>query len=1452
VVIANLNSTHQAVIGGASDAVGKALDLFHNEGIAAVELHVSHAFHTAIVAPASDPLRRMLQRHNVRPPQLPVIANVTGDFYPTGADAVPQIVDLLARQVAAPVQFVKGLRNLRAAGATLFVEMGPKKALQGFVDDVFEDDPAVASLFTNHPKLGDAASFNQALCGFYAAGLGAAEKEIAREVEASVETRNHESQIPGPEYRNGNDRDAQLGRLFAEFVDRASEVLHGKGVVRTSEPVGITGAALGLPGTPHIFDDENVARMLRGDEFIEPIPQRFRDLMLDKNITRLVKSEVGGPSFESIHDVNDVIKLAGRGKQFDLEKEFGVSAERIPALDRVTRLAMAAGIDALRDAGIPLVMHYKTTSKGTQLPERWMLPESIRDDTGIIFASAFPGYNALLEDVGHYYRDKARREKLATLEAVRAQIDTDATAREKLQREITAVKAEIDRDPYLFDRRYLFKTLAMGHSQFAEFIGARGPNTQLNSACASTTQAITLAEDWISIGRCKRVVIISADDVTSDHMLEWVGAGFLATGAAATDDKVEDAAIPFDRRRHGMLIGMGAAAFVVESAEAARERGIQPICEVLSTVTANSAFHGTRLDVEHIGQMMEKLIEQAEQTRGIRRRDIAGETVFVSHETYTPARGGSAAAEIHALRRVFGHRADRLVIANTKGFTGHPMGTGIEDAVAVKMLETGIVPPVANFKEIDPELGALNLSKGGKYPIRYALRLAAGFGSQISMTLLRWSVTNESVRPAPNALGYAHRVADRTTWEQWLGKIAGHAAPELEVVQRTLRVRDTGAAAHFSQPVVVATPVAVPAAAAVAVAPAPTTVIADPVKERILAIVAEKTGYPPEMLDLDLDLEADLGVDTVKQAEVFAAVREAYAIERDQNLKLRDFPTLTHVIGFVHERRPDLANPTQAKEAWVGHPASEPIPAAAPVEAVDEVKEKILDIAVEKTGYPREMLDLDLDLEADLGIDTVKQAEMFTAIRDIYSIPRDDSRKLRDYPTLAHVIRFVYEKRPDLAISTQAKEAWVGHPVEHHDEITKGPSTRAGALARDDKAIEEKVLDIVAAQTGYPKEMLDLDLDLEADLGIDTVKQAEMFAAVRAAYDIPRDQNLKLRDFPTLAHVIRFAMEKRPTSPTQAKEAWVGHPAEAASSHPHAVVEERPEPYAFDEAEKIPRRVPVAVLRPDLSLCKRTGVELKGKRVLIVGDHGGVAKALWKKLKSAGAEVLRLPTDVSNDDFIQNVKTLAADEPLHGVYWLPALDAEPPVADMDLPAWREALRVRVKLLYRAMRVLYDQISPSDTFLVSATRLGGRHGYDSIGAFAPLGGPVCGFTKTYKRERPDATVKVVDFEGEAKPAEIATALIEETLRDPGAVEIGYQGGLRWTVTLEESPVKDGHPGLSLDNESVFVVTGAAGSIVSAIVTDLAAASGGTFYLLDLVPEPDPNNPDLKKFTTDKDV
>ncbi|NBC15680.1 MAG: SDR family NAD(P)-dependent oxidoreductase, partial [Bacteroidetes bacterium] len=628
-------------------------------------------------------------------------------------------------------------------------------------------------------------------------------------------------------------------------------------------------------------------------------------------------------------------------------------------------------------------------------------------------------------------------------------------------------------------------------------------------------------------------------------------------------------------------------------------------------------------------------------------------------------------------------------------------------------------------------------------------------------------------------------------------------------------------------------------APAPAEAPAPSTA-GDPIREKVLSLVAEQTGYPPDMLDVDLDLEADLGIDTVKQAEMFAAVREAYDIERDEDMQLRDFPTLAHVIGFVHDKRPDVKQASAAASSEAPTSAPE-APTAAPT--ADPVQDKVLDLIAEQTGYPKDMLDLDLDLEADLGIDTVKQAELFAAVREEYGIERDDNLQLSEFPTLAHTIEFVYEKRPDLR-----PDAARTTPATASDASTDG----ASAAPADDEAVKEKVLDIVAEQTGYPKDMLDLDLDLEADLGIDTVKQAEMFANIRAEYDIPRDDDLQLSEFPTLVDVIQFVYDRAPSLGDGASA-----PAEAAPSdgvEAPAVATQEFEA-TLEAAATIPRRVPVPVLRPDLDRCTPTGVTLDDdSRVVVMLDEGGVGAKLVGRLEDRGVAVLAIDDAPDAETLTERLEAFVADGPVTGVYWLPALDEATPLFEMEgLDEWREALRRRVKLLYATMRTLYDQVSGPETFLVAATRLGGLHGYDEAGAVAPLGGAVVGFAKAFKRERSDALVKAVDFASSRKTASLADLLIDETLRDPGVVEVGYgpDDAERYAISLEVQDLPESDDGMELTSDTVFVVTGGAGSIVSAITRDLAEASGGTFYLLDLVPAPDPDDPDVARFVSDKD-
>jgi NAD(P)-dependent dehydrogenase (short-subunit alcohol dehydrogenase family) len=261
----------------------------------------------------------------------------------------------------------------------------------------------------------------------------------------------------------------------------------------------------------------------------------------------------------------------------------------------------------------------------------------------------------------------------------------------------------------------------------------------------------------------------------------------------------------------------------------------------------------------------------------------------------------------------------------------------------------------------------------------------------------------------------------------------------------------------------------------------------------------------------------------------------------------------------------------------------------------------------------------------------------------------------------------------------------------------------------------------------------------------------------------------------------------------------------------------------------------------------------ESSRVVVALDRGGVGKALVSRLERLGVTVLVLDDPaISADHLVAQLQTWLTEGVIQGVYWLPALDVEPDLELLDLADWRELNRQRVKNLSITMRTLYNTVSQPGNFLVSATRLGGLHGYGDEGATAPLGGAVVGFTKAYKRERGDVLVKAVDFEVGRKTAGPAEALIAETLSDPGVVEVGYRDDDRWSPSFVEQPAVDGLPGLSFGKESVFVVTGAAGGITSAIVGDLAAASAGVFYLLDLVAAPAADDPLVKLFRQDREA
>mmetsp|Transcript_19737 Transcript_19737/g.54885 ORF Transcript_19737/g.54885 Transcript_19737/m.54885 type:complete len:261 (+) Transcript_19737:41-823(+) len=253
-----------------------------------------------------------------------------------------------------------------------------------------------------------------------------------------------------------------------------------------------------------------------------------------------------------------------------------------------------------------------------------------------------------------------------------------------------------------------------------------------------------MAQDMLISGRAQRVVVVAGDNASGETLLPWLGSGFRALGAASTAAAVEDAALPFDKRRAGMVMGAGGIGMVLETEVSTMERqklALHPFevkARLLATQYSNSAYHGAALDRKHIGSELKRFLQEVELIHGITKAEIATHGVYFSHETCTHASSASSCAgnEVAALRTAFGDDLlSKLLILNTKGFTGHPMGVSFEDVTAVEVLMQQTVPPIPNYAEKDDYLGELNISKGGPYACRYALRFAAGFGSQVAFAL---------------------------------------------------------------------------------------------------------------------------------------------------------------------------------------------------------------------------------------------------------------------------------------------------------------------------------------------------------------------------------------------------------------------------------------------------------------------------------------------------------------------------------------------------------------------------------------------------------------------------------------------------------------------------------------------------------------------------------------------
>ncbi len=261
--------------------------------------------------------------------------------------------------------------------------------------------------------------------------------------------------------------------------------------------------------------------------------------------------------------------------------------------------------------------------------------------------------------------------------------------------------------------------------------GFMGPNYATVSACASSSNALIDAMNYIRLGHCD--VIVSGG---SEAAVTIAGmGGFNAMHALSTrNESPETASRPFDVNRDGFVLGEGAGALILEEYEHAVARGAQIYCEVVGGGMTSDAHHMTAPHPEGIGvvRVMENCLKDA----GMTPDQV---DAINTHGTSTPL---GDVAELKAISKVFGSHASKININSTKSMTGHLLGAAgaIEAIASILAMKYSLVPPTINHSEADPNIDPslnLTLNKAQAREVNVAMSNTFGFGGHNACVLFK-------------------------------------------------------------------------------------------------------------------------------------------------------------------------------------------------------------------------------------------------------------------------------------------------------------------------------------------------------------------------------------------------------------------------------------------------------------------------------------------------------------------------------------------------------------------------------------------------------------------------------------------------------------------------------------------------------------------------------------------
>jgi acyl transferase domain-containing protein/NAD(P)H-dependent flavin oxidoreductase YrpB (nitropropane dioxygenase family) len=427
--------------------------------------------------------------------------------------------------------------------------------------------------------------------------------------------------------------------------------------------------------------------------------------------------------------------------------------------------------------------------------------------------------------------------------------------------------------------------------------------------------------------------------------------------------------------------------------------------------------------------------------------------------------------------------------------------------------------------------------------------------------------------------------------------------------------------------------------------------------------------------------------------------------------------------------------------------------------------------------------------------------------------------------------------------------------------------TPAAKPALDRESLLARLLDLVSERTGYPKEALSIDLDLEADLGVDSIKRVEVLGALAESIEAGSDgkaPNLemeKLSVLKTLRGIADYVMEAlndagpapTPDTPAVAAHSTNGtHAAPAASAngdyHPGA---------RQGDVQRLVVRLVDAPLPARPQFRPPTGT------VVITDDGLGSAQELADRLADLDVKTLLVRHGTGNE-FAADLTDPAAVSaliarvcekcgPVSGLVHLLPL-AEPPAGETA----EQRMRREVKSLYLLARGLEADIRAAGkggaAVLLAVTAMGGSMGYgDDLPAdfFAGHGG-VAGFTKCLGFEWPEVTVRVVDVDSGLPAPRLVEQLLGELGTPDGPFEVGRAGDRRVTWQVDPGPLAKDVAEVSLGASDTVLVTGGARGITAKVAREIAARYKSKLVLVGSSPPPGAEAADTAGLNSAADV